>query len=86
MNDTYPTKTKRQEVLEEIPEGDERERASHAATILQHRVPGYRPSDAAREIVRRWQAGRLDSWEDIRRDSNPGPLEPYTDAELRSFR
>ena len=80
------TITKFEEVLQEVTEGDERERATHAATVLMHRVPGYRPSDAAREIVRRWKAGRLDTWDDIRRDANPGPLEPYTDAELRSFR
>jgi hypothetical protein len=75
-------KSAREIVLEEIPEGDERNRASHAATVLMHRVPGYRPSDAARTIVARWKAGRLDTWDDIKRDANPGVLEPYTDSEL----
>jgi len=78
--------TRMQEVLEEISAGDERDRAQHAANVLMHRVPGYRPSDAAREVVRRWRSGTLDTWEQIRRDANPGPLEPYTDAELASFR
>jgi hypothetical protein len=78
--------TKFAQVLSEIPEGEERERAGHAASILMRRVPGYRPSDAAREIVRRWRRGQLDTWEQIRRDSNPGPLEPYSAEELASFR
>jgi hypothetical protein len=78
--------TKFSEVLSEIPEGDEQDRATHSANVLLHRVPGYRPSDAAREIVRRWRRGQLDTWEQIRRDSNPGPLEPYSTEELASFR
>lgn len=82
--ETY--RSKFAEVLSVISDQDELARASAAARVYLHRVPGQRPSDAARTIVARWRAGRLDTWAEIQRDANPGPLIPYTDGELRSFR
>ncbi len=46
-----------QTVLEQVPEADRASVAAKAILIF-NTSPGYRPSDAAREAVRRYEGGR----------------------------